>query len=178
MRLSAHAQTAESVAKIAYVSQRSQNIVNLCHRTPPNHEIVRTTKARPGSAGRGLSNSRTRIRGPFFGPFLAARPPVVGQNPGSRRPRRRRGRRKPGFCPIPGGREAKIGPKMGPWSRVRLLLRPRRTQGTPLISIAQTANQTVQSHGPTAPSPPGGKGCRRRGAHVHLQHGPNSSSIR
>jgi hypothetical protein len=28
----------------------------------------------------------------------------------------------------PGGREAKIGPKMGPRSRVRLSLRPRRTQ--------------------------------------------------
>jgi hypothetical protein len=32
------------------------------------------------------------------------------------------------FCPTPGGREAKIGPKMGPRSRVRLLLRPRRAQ--------------------------------------------------
>ncbi len=57
---------------------------------------------------RDLSKSRTRLRGTIFG--------------------RRRGRREPGFCPTPGGREAKIGPKMGPRSRVRLLPRPRRTQ--------------------------------------------------
>ncbi len=84
---------------------------------------------------RGPSNSRTRLRGSIFGPILASAVPGVTQNLCSRRHRRWRGRREPGFCPTPGGTEAKIGPKMGPRSRVRLLLRPRRTQQSIILGF-------------------------------------------
>ncbi len=47
----------------------------------------------------GLSNSRTRLPGPIFGPILASLLPGVGPTPGSRRPGLRRGRREPGFFP-------------------------------------------------------------------------------
>jgi hypothetical protein len=84
---------------------------------------------------RGLSNSRTRPRGPIFGPILASLPPGVGQNPDSCLPRRRQGRWEPGFGPTPGCKEAKFGSKMGPRSRVRLLLRPRRTRGEAAAAV-------------------------------------------
>jgi hypothetical protein len=90
----------------------------------PQLNVIRKGCSHHALGPPGLSNSRTRLRGPIFGPILASLPPGVGPNPGSRRPRIRRGRRQPGLGPTPGGREAKIGPKMGPRSRVRLLLRP------------------------------------------------------
>jgi hypothetical protein len=81
-----------------------------------------------GWVRRGFSNNRTRLRGPSldrfwppcfrgWGKIPAPAGPAEGGAGGSR-----------DFGPTPGGREAKIGPKMGHRSSVRLLPRPWRTQ--------------------------------------------------
>ena len=71
------------------------------------------------------------------------------------------GRLEPGFRPTPGGKEAKLGPKMGPRSRVRLLLRPRRTQ---LTSNHSNATKACTKRGAKYAT----KACAKIGANIFI----------
>ena len=85
----------------------------------------------------------------------------IGPNAGSCRPHLRHGRLEPGFRPTPGGKEAKLGPKMGPRSRVRLLLRPRRTQ---LTSNHSNATKACTKRGAKYST----KACAKIGANIFI----------
>ena len=143
-------QTAVAPATNA-TSQAVPDLVNLGKFPTAELKAAAAVSETKGEAWvrRGLSNSRTRPRGPIFGPILGSLLPGVGQNPDSRLPRRRQGRWEPGFGPTPGCKEAKFGSKMGPRSRVRLLLRPRRTRGEAAAALLAPVLPAL------APSPDG-----------------------